>query len=311
MRIDVGTAHTVENLARVRAGDVEVDRKQAALREEGDLAPVGTERGRHVQFAAQAARLGDQVRDVSGRRRIRRHLLREPPERRMPFVRQLVGLHAEVDLDGRFGRARARRVAQQPAHHLVAPASRHVGPERLAPAVGEVLGVVEILDARQLFLQDRVPHPERRVRIERTERQVLRHALDEPERQPLCAREPAAPAALARRRDVELERVDQFMSDHVIGVGERPAERQDDAAANRFGHAAGAFADVAADRVGLLEVRVRGVENQRLTPAQIVVEHAVRGARASVPPCVRRWRPPRAPPRRSRCRSGPCAGLRM
>ena len=113
------------------------------------------------------------------------------------------------------------------------------------------------------------------MRIERTEGEVLRHALDEPERQPLCAREPAASASLTRRRDVELERVDQFMSDHMIGVGERPAEWQDDAAANRFGDAAGAFSDVAADRVGLLEVRVRGVENQRLTPAQIVVEHAV------------------------------------
>ena len=54
--------------------------------------------------------------------------------------------------------------------------------------------------------------------------------------------------------NVELERVDQLVSDHVIGVGERAGEGQHDAAADRLGHSARAFADVAANRVGLLEI---------------------------------------------------------
>ena len=53
-----------------------------------------------------------------------------------------------------------------------------------------------------------------------------------------------------------------------------PAERQDDPPANRLGDAAGAFADGAANGVGLLEVRVCRIEDQRLAPAQLVIERA-------------------------------------
>ena len=75
------------------------------------------------------------------------------------------------------------------------------------------------------------------------------------------------------RGDVELERVHQLVADHVIGVGERTAHRQDDAAPDRFGDAAGAFADLARDGVGLLEVGMRRVEHERLAAAQLVAEH--------------------------------------
>ena len=64
------------------------------------------------------------------------------------------------------------------------------------------------------------------------------------------------------------------MADDVIGVGERTAERQHDAAAQRLGDAAGALAELALNRVGLLEVRMRRVEHQRLPPAQLVAEDA-------------------------------------
>jgi hypothetical protein len=48
----------------------------------------------------------------------------------------------------------------------------------------------------------------------------------------------------------------QLMPDHVIGIRQRAAERQDDAPAQRFGDAAGAFAELALDRGGLLEIRM-------------------------------------------------------
>ena len=69
------------------------------------------------------------------------------------------------------------------------------------------------------------------------------------------------------------------MADHVIGVGERPAERQHDAPAQRLGDAAGALAELALDRVRLLESACDGVEDQRLAAAQLVTE-AVRERRA-------------------------------
>ena len=62
------------------------------------------------------------------------------------------------------------------------------------------------------------------------------------------------------------------MADDVIGVGERAAERQDDAAPQRFGDAAGALAELALDRVGLLEVGMRRVEDERLPAAQLMAE---------------------------------------
>ena len=122
-----------------------------------------------------------------------------------------------------------------------------VRPERLAPAIGEVLRVVQLLDrTAACLLLRRVAQPHRGVRIDRTERQVLRHAFDEPERQ---AFGPVLPGCGVRvRRHVELERVHQLVADHVIGVGERAAERQDDPPPQRLGDAAGAFAELALNR---------------------------------------------------------------
>ena len=71
---------------------------------------------------------------------------------------------------------------------------------------------------------------------------------------------------------VVLKRVDELVAEHVIGFGKAAGERQDDAAAIAFGHAAGPFADLAED-VGLLEVRMGGVEDQRLPAAQLVLQH--------------------------------------
>src|SRR5436309_2187559 len=71
---------------------------------------------------------------------------------------------------------------------------------------------------------------------------------------------------------VELKRVNELVADHVISVGERTAERQHDAAPQRLGDATGALAELAVDRVGLLEVRMRRVENERLPAAKLVCQ---------------------------------------
>src|SRR5882672_4368227 len=49
-------------------------------------------------------------------------------------------------------------------------------------------------------------------------------------------------------------------------------ERKDDAALGGFGDAAGAFAEIAFDDVGLPEVRAARVKDERLTVAQLMVE---------------------------------------
>ena len=54
-----------------------------------------------------------------------------------------------------------------------------------------------------------------------------------------------------------------------------PAEREDDAPPQSFGDAARAFPDLATNDVGLLELDVRAVEDQRLAAAQFVLKQAL------------------------------------
>src|SRR6185369_4103579 len=64
----------------------------------------------------------------------------------------------------------------------------------------------------------------------------------------------------------------ELVSDDVVCVGDRPAERQDDAPPERFGDAAGSFTQLALDRVGLLKVCVRRIQDERLASAQLMGE---------------------------------------
>src|SRR4029079_11512768 len=72
--------------------------------------------------------------------------------------------------------------------------------------------------------------------------------------------------------DIELKRVDELVANHVIGVAEGPGQRQDDAPSKVLCHTAGAFRQLCRDHVRLLEIRVRGVQDERLPAGQRMVE---------------------------------------
>jgi hypothetical protein len=97
--------------------------------------------------------------------------------------------------------------------------------------------------------------------------------FDEPERQPLGA--VLAGGTVGLLRHVVLKRVDQLVADHVVRVGEWTCEWEDDATAQSFGDAARAFPDLATNDVGLFELDVRAVEDQRLATAQLVLKQAL------------------------------------
>ena len=89
--------------------------------------------------------------------------------------------------------------------------------------------------------------------------------------------------------NVVLKRVHELVANHVVGVGQRGAERQHDAALHAFGHAAGALADHRIDDVGLLEVGMAGVEDQRLAARELMREELRSRAyqRSAMRPAVR------------------------
>ena len=124
----------------------------------------------------------------------------------------------------------------------------------------------------------RVAHPHRGERIVAAEREVLGHTFDEPERQRVEAHQAAARRAFG---DVVLEDVHELVAEHVIVVGVDAGERHDDAGAVRLRDAARAFLELLADDVRLLEVRMVGVEDQRLA-----VEGVPEGVRVARVPAL-------------------------
>ncbi len=133
--------------------------------------------------------------------------------------------------------------------------SGHIRQQRVPIPVGEVARVVELPERGQAVfgrVLDGSPHPHRRRRVDRTQRHILGHALDEPQGQGGGGRETAE---LAERPsgDVVLEGVGQLVADHVIEVAEGAANGKHDPPPKRLGDTAGSLAEVAADGVGLLE----------------------------------------------------------
>ena len=219
----------------------------------------------------------------------------------MPRLGQLLRLDPQHVLERGIDVAGARGGRQQLSDHLIAPSPADIRPQRLTPPVRKVLRVVQILDRRQLLLSRGIANPQRGVRVHGPDRQVLGHPLDEPQRQTIGAG--PSGRVIRSRRHVELKRMHELVADHVVRVGERTGERQHDASLQWLGHAARAFANLAADDVGLLEVGMRSVQDERLPAAQLVLEQPLAAGLSSAQPSV-----PRCPPRparldRSRCRS--------
>jgi hypothetical protein len=74
--------------------------------------------------------------------------------------------------------------------------------------------------------------------------------------------------------------VHQLVAEHVVGLGERAAHREHDPALEGLGHTARPLARGAAQRVGLLELRVAAVEDDRLPLPELEVQDV---AQAVVP----------------------------
>ena len=75
------------------------------------------------------------------------------------------------------------------------------------------------------------------------------------------------------RRDVVLKGMDELVSQDMVCFCERGCQREDDSAFYPFRHTARSLADGSADDVRLLEVGMRGIEHQRLSALDVVVEH--------------------------------------
>jgi hypothetical protein len=143
----------------------------------------------------------------------------------------------------------------------------------MSPLVGEIRRVVEIANRRQSIALHRVAELHRGVAVRGAERQVLRHAFDEPQWKVRKGGRGAVEVELAG--EIELKGVNQLVGDHVLRIRERSRQRQHDPSPQRLGDAAGAFAEWFRDDVGLLEVCVGGVDNQRLAAREGVSEQVL------------------------------------
>jgi hypothetical protein len=157
--------------------------------------------------------------------------------------------------------------AQHAPDDAVAVFCRQVGPEGVAVPVRKVARVVELRQGRQPIVPGGITDPHQGVRVRGTERQVLRHPLDEPAWERECV-------LLDRLGDVDLERVRDLVAEHVIGFAQPRRERHGDPRLVAFRETAGALARRARRQVRLREVRMAGVEDQRLTLREPVIEQA-------------------------------------
>ncbi len=190
----------------------------------------------------------------------------------MPVGSELLLVDAEHVFDETHGIAaagtaplctRSARAVQDVCNCRVTPASSDVRPEGVTEPVGKVSRVVQIVDVRQFFTHGGIAQPDRCVRVNRADGQVLSHAFDKPKRKVEVASE-----------NVVLKRVHELVANHVIGVGEAGADGQHDAALHRLGDSARPFAQDAFHDVGLLEMGMSGVEDERLASGQLMIEDA-------------------------------------
>jgi hypothetical protein len=140
------------------------------------------------------------------------------------------------------------------------------------PVDADIAHVGECPDRNEVSLQRRIAKPHLRVGIDAPDGEVLGHSLHEPPggRGGERVRQDALPVA---EEDVDLERVHQLVRQDVVQLGVGSGEGQEDAPLQVLRHAPGARAEQLGDDVGLLEVAVGGVENDRRAAPDVVVQH--------------------------------------
>ena len=264
-------------LAGVRVGEPEIDEhltaRDTAVREKRDPRAVARQRRGEEDGAVGDARREQRLRELA--RPVERpdHRQQSILEILAPLIAEVLERFAELALERALD-ADGRHRAHDLPDGLVAPLLPDVRPEGVTVSVREVLvGLIgHLLDRRDVAVQRRVAHPAVGQRARRTERQVLGHALGEPERRQKLGERLHAVARLAAREDVVLERVDHLVREHVLEAAVVAGEVQQHPVAERLRHAAGALAEIAGDVV-LPEIGARREEHDRLLLAELVLQH--------------------------------------
>ena len=174
------------HLPRMRVGQVQVHREQAAVGEEHHLAAVGAERRGQVVLTHLALDADELGTVPVGQLGLRAQGVVGGMGGRVPAGHQLVGRELQHRPDSRVHAPCPPRGAEQLADPVVAVGAAHIGEQRLAVPVREESRVLELAIGRERVARgvlDRAPHPHRGERRVRPQREVLGHPLDEPERQ--------------------------------------------------------------------------------------------------------------------------------
>ena len=267
-----GLHQAPQHLARLRVGEIEIDEERVLLAEVGDLPPVGRERGGNVQRPLRALAREQRLRDAAGAVVVGELWQVRGLHRVAPAADQLVQRHADDALERALDARRGGRL-QDLADRLVAPLFPDVGPDRVPEVIGEHLVIAQLLQRGEVALHRRVPQPHGGVVVDRSHREILRHAFHEPQGRVdvhvgLDAGADATPA-----EHVVLELVHHFVADDVLQLFVRARERQHHAVLEELGEAARLLAHVPRGGVGLLEVGLRCVENDGLAALELMVQH--------------------------------------
>ncbi|MBV6521633.1 MAG: hypothetical protein MNPFHGCM_01777 [Gemmatimonadaceae bacterium] len=107
----------------------------------------------------------------------------------------------------------------------------------------------------------------------RPQRQILGHPFHEPTRRLHLLQCLQSATRLATGKNVVLERVHQFVCQHVLERLVIAGKRKENPVAQRFRDAANAFAKVSG-HVVLAEIPTRPIQNQRFLLAELMVQHA-------------------------------------
>ena len=256
VRIARRSRELLDHATGLRVGDEQLDLEQPASRKKRHEFAVGAHLRRQIHLAALAIALQNGIARLIRTRAPLEHGEIRAPRRRNPILRQRVRGNAEHAPNAVF-KADAQRRAIHVHDGAIAPASAHIRPERLAVPIRKEARIgIQLLDRRQPVAFRGVAQPHGRERIVASEREVLRHALDQPERKGVQSLQSAGSGL----GDAVLEHVYQLVAEHVIVVRVDAGERHYYARTQPLGHTARALGQLLADDIRLLEVRLIGVK---------------------------------------------------